>query len=116
MGENHEKKGQTSQIRGVNEGSDDFIATTGDRRSRRSGESPQSIREVGIDSPDRSRGNSPRGLLGGILAQLILDTENQLGDARDSIAREQRRIEQLEEKLRNLQQLQEMQKVETTEN
>lgn len=118
MGENHhdEKTGQTSQVRGGYEGYHNRASTTSDRGSRSSSEIAQPVGEVGINGTNWPRRNNARGMLGGILAQLILDTQNQLGDARDSIAREQRKVEQLEERLCNLQQLQEMQKVETTEN
>lgn len=110
MGElNGKKKGQKTQVRRANQGCNGDIASKGDSGVRSVGPDTQPIGTLRVDRPDRVGRNRTRFVLGGILAQLIDETEDQLGDAQECIAREKRRIAKLQQKLDNLKQLQELQ-------
>lgn len=114
MGEmNGEEKRSQAKVQRTDQGCDDYAASERDRESRLISSDPQFIGTLRVDRPNRLRGNTARVLLGGIIAQLIDETEDQLGDAHQCIATYQRRIAKLEKRLENMRRLQQLQEDQT---
>ncbi len=79
-------------------------------RLRRVSPGSQPRRPIRVDSANWPRGNLVIvELLGGIIAQLIQQTMDQLGDARECIAYYELECEKLEKRLETLQRLQQIQ-------
>lgn len=110
MGDNNGKGTQT-QVQRTRQRCDGDNATGGDRKLGRDGSSDGIEGTIGIDYQDWVRGDSLiRGCsTGGIIAQLITETEDQLGDAQACIARVQKEMEKLHRRLENLKRLQALQ-------
>lgn len=106
MGEMHGKKTKISR---ANQGCDNHSAPVGNCESGPTRQHPEFIGPLRVDRPYRTRRDKNRAVLGGIIAQLIEDVEDQLGDARECIANQEKRIARLERRLDGLRLLQELQ-------
>ncbi len=103
-------KGTQTQVQRTCQGCDGDDAAIGNLQSRRDGSGNEFEGTIGIDYQDWVRRNSlVGGFPGGIIAQLIEETEDQLGDAQACIARVQKEIEKLHRRLENLKRLQALQ-------
>jgi len=110
MGEmNGEEKRSQAKVQRTYQGRDGHVASERDRESRLISSDPQFIGTLRVDRPNRLRENTARVLLGGIVAQLIDEIEDQLGDAQECIATYQKRIAKLEKRLESMRRLQELQ-------
>jgi len=98
--------GQKKQVQRANQGCHGDIATDCDRSLGCARTNSEPIKPLGVDRPYRTGRNRARSLLGGILAQLIEEATDQLGDALECIAKQEKRVAKLQRKIENLKQLQ----------
>jgi hypothetical protein len=110
MGDKH-GKGTKTQVPGTCQGCIGNDASSRDLKPGCNGSIDGVEWSIGIDYENRVRRDSPFRirLVGGIIAQLIEETEDQLGDAQVCIARVQKEMEKLQRRLANLKRLQALQ-------
>lgn len=104
-------KGTKTQVQRTCQGCDGNNAAIGDFKSGCNGSNDGIEGTVRANYQNWVRGNSSFGgdSPGGIIAQLIEETENQLGDAQACIAKMEKDMEKLHRRLENLKRLQALQ-------
>lgn len=107
MGTN--SNGKKAEVQRANKGRNGYIASDRDPKFGRDGRRDGNGGTLGANSQNRARRTITVRLLGGIIAQLIEETEDQLGDARECIAKYERTVQKLSRRLENLKRLQELQ-------
>lgn len=109
MGENNEKE---NEVRGTRERRDNDSPSIGSPGTGCNGGDVEIVGAVGTGSQNWARTSLLRNLAGGVVSQLITQIEDQLGEARETIAKEERKIEKLNQRLLQLRRLQESEKTE----